>query len=522
MNKNIIIAIAALLSLGVEGWAQNRTDSDIDGLEYSNGWYEIPDAAALQALATYVNDGNNCEALNFRVTADITFGENDTFTPIGTGDETDGTPFQGTFDGQGHTISGINYSDPEGVGIGFFGYIHYPVVIKDVKLENCSFTGNYEVGAIAGWNGGSTDHEVTWGISGCTVGNNVTVTAVTATIEGDSYPGAFAGGIIGACNNMPVKDCVSGATVTGDELVGGITGRLLSSVANGQEVGVIENCYFSGTATATGSSPTHDAIGMRGPSDYDTEGTEGLIRITLLSDDSNEEINNVTRMDNYLQQTCDVTLSGRTLYKDGGWNTLCLPFTLDGLSGTPLEEATVKTLSTASFSNGKLTLNFVSSTKIEAGKPYLVKWTKASDYVDDNSHNVYQPTFSGVTLVSGTTDITTDKVDFLGNFSPVSLQANDKTILYMGGDNKLYYPTASFSINSFRGYFKLKGITASDINQSNAIILNFDGDTTGISSLSHAIPASDKAWFTLDGRRISGQPTVKGVYINNGKKISIH
>lgn len=743
MKKNIIIAIAALLACVQGAWAQK----DIPGLEYKNGYYEIPDAAALNALATYVNSGgvtydmDTDKSLCFKVTQNITFGSGDEFTPIGKGDETDGKAFSGEFDGGNYTISGINYSDPNGVGIGLFGYIYNPAVIKNVKLEDCSFTGNYEVGAIVGWNTGYNDKESWVGISNCTVGSNVTVTAATATIDGESFPGAFVGGIIGACSYMTVKDCISAATVKGDELVGGITGRLLSKTAGSVELGVIDNCYFTGTRTE-GSTSNHDAIGKRGPSDYDEAGTTGLVCITLFADDSSEEIKNSTRLENYSGQTCDVTingltlkkdgqwhticlpfavdnitgtnldgaivktltmssyedevgkltlnvssdnltalgegkpyilkwetgsntsnpefknvkivskiaritqqyadfkgcldfepatftaddrtvilvndeldnndekklyypvqkttlnafnayfklegelevgtsegvkscyvmpgeetdtenalmkgiftvttpkltltdnadnssviadangkvydvtLSGRTLYKDGSWNTLCLPFAVSKISESPLAGATVKTLSGASFANGKLTLNFSDNlTALEAGKPYIVKWAKAEDYVDDNEHNLYQPTFTGVTIDNKTADITTESVDFKGCYAPVALTANDKTTLYMGSDNKLYYPTASFNINAFRGYFKLKGDAATAVQATgaaNTIVLNFGDDTTGVTTpLSPWRGAGDEAFYTLDGRRINGHPTAKGIYINNGKKVVI-
>jgi hypothetical protein len=57
------------------------------------------------------------------------------------------------------------------------------------------------------------------------------------------------------------------------------------------------------------------------------------------------------------------------LFKDGGWNTLCLPFALTDFTGTVLEDAMVMTLSEASFSNGTLTLDFGDATAMEAGKP---------------------------------------------------------------------------------------------------------------------------------------------------------
>ena len=71
----------------------------------------------------------------------------------------------------------------------------------------------------------------------------------------------------------------------------------------------------------------------------------------------------------------DVTLDGYTLYRDGSWNTLTVPFNLSDFTGTPLEGATVKTLASSNYSDGTLTLNFSNDpTAIEAGKPYSVQW----------------------------------------------------------------------------------------------------------------------------------------------------
>ena len=73
-----------------------------------------------------------------------------------------------------------------------------------------------------------------------------------------------------------------------------------------------------------------------------------------------------------------VTLSDRTLLKNGDWNTLCLPFSLtaEQIAASPLAGATIKELlSTSNLdSEGKLTLNFKDATAITAGKPYMVKW----------------------------------------------------------------------------------------------------------------------------------------------------
>ena len=73
------------------------------------------------------------------------------------------------------------------------------------------------------------------------------------------------------------------------------------------------------------------------------------------------------------------------------------------------------------------------------------------------------------------------------------------------------------AINSFRAYFKLQGDLICGEPQSsgevNNFALNFGGDTSTPS------PLSSDSWYTLDGRKLNGKPTSKGIYINHGKKI---
>ena len=78
-------------------------------------------------------------------------------------------------------------------------------------------------------------------------------------------------------------------------------------------------------------------------------------------------------------QTRNVTLSGRTIYSDGDWNTLCLPFNMSAeqIASSPLAGYTIKSLDGTQSNldgNGKLTLRFNTATTIEAGRPYIVKW----------------------------------------------------------------------------------------------------------------------------------------------------
>ena len=238
------------------------------------------------------------------------------------------------------------------------------------------------------------------------------------------------------------------------------------------------------------------------------------------------EDNTATIASYYGIQDINVEL-GRTLWKDNGWNTLCLPFDVEdgddtdeiSFSGTVLEGATVKTLSSSSFAGGTLTLNFTDATSIEAGKPYIVKWESGED--------IYVPLFEGVTITNcDPTDIETDIVDFVGTYDQISFGWDEEnhSVLLMGGNSKLFYPDGQGStwLNACRGYFRLhEGYVAGDpADPSSGIkfVLNFDEDATGIENTEFII---DDGWFTLDGRKIEGRPTVPGVYINNGRKVLV-
>ncbi len=531
MKRIIIIAIAALFSFGQGAWAQE----EIEGLTYKKdeGYYEISSAENLNALAKYVNDGNITEGKTFKMTDNITFGDEDTFTPIGYGDEENGGCFfRGTFDGgQDLTISGIKYRDEEGVGVGLFGSIWNPAVIKNMNLKNCSFIGNWKVGAIVGASGGS-DKKEGWGIFNCTVYENVSVEGAAM----EEIPSSYVGGIIGYCKSLTVNNCYNYANVEGDEYVGAIAGYFIGDAS---QESIIDDCYFT--------SNVDKAVGGRGTEDgMVTDATDGIFKITLLDDDS-EPIKNEKRIENYNGQTVQVTLKDRTLFKDGAWNTICLPFDIKTsgetpFEGTPFEGATVKKFSGSSLvenSNGEQTggeetgdenaktlkLNFEenNATSIEAGVPYMVKWEKST--------NVSDPVFENVEIKKAeeTESATTQEssVDFVGSFSPVTLTANDHSVLYMGADNKLYYPSTDVTIGSFRAYFKLNGITVepktdpAPENSINNFVLNFGDDMTGISLINHRSSVTSDSWFTLDGRKLSGQPTAKGIYINHGHKVII-
>ena len=124
------------------------------------------------------------------------------------------------------------------------------------------------------------------------------------------------------------------------------------------------------------------------------------------------------------QSGINVTLSGRTLYKDGTWNTLCLPFSMSAQQvASQLAPTKLMTLSSSTFSGGILTLNFEDATSIEAGKPYIIKWT--------SGQNITDPTFTGVTINNTTAPIETQLVKMIGTYKPF----DSTTGLLLGSHN---------------------------------------------------------------------------------------
>ena len=157
--------------------------------------------------------------------------------------------------------------------------------------------------------------------------------------------------------------------------------------------------------------------------------------------------------------------------------------------------------------------------------PYLIKWDKAEDNITGDL------TFGNVKVLNSPYNVTSEDgyVSFVGNFSPVTLSGN--SVLYIGAKNSdgenLYSPEDELVVNSFRAYFQLnKGLTLSDpVSGVRSFVLNFGDEGTQVTGISQTeiTEITDKAdgWYTIDGRKLSEKPTVKGLYIYNGRKVMI-
>ena len=239
---------------------------------------------------------------------------------------------------------------------------------------------------------------------------------------------------------------------------------------------------------------------------------EEASKLVLNDDDSNSEAISEAAASG---KKYDVTLAGRTFSKDGEWNSICLPFDVV-LEGSPLEGATAKTLTSATMDETQVTLTFGEAvTTLSAGVPYIIKW-EATD------EQIVEPTFSKVTVVNSsdeerTISLADDNVQFAGYYDAFSITPGNGNIYYITAGNKLIHSSMNHTLKAFRAYFRL-----SEEAVTHQFVLDFgDGDSTSI--MDQKEETNDKyanaGWYTLDGRKLNGKPTKKGIYLHNGRAV---
>ena len=513
------LAVAATVWAETTGdWTDYRAESfsTINAGEMS---ITIASPAELALFAYNVNhemkDGNQVPFKYYNVTLGTDLDLSGHYwIPIGT-NNTEKT-FTGTFDGAGHTISSLEVKvegSVTGNVAGLFGKIDEKGRVRDVRINSVSVqlnsaTASCWVGSIAGINVGT--------IVGC---------ANHAVVRGN-FASANVGGIAGQ-NNGTIQNCYN-------------LGRVYSSNGSmnhlggiaGDNAGTIQNCFVKAEIT---NSSSDAGTSVKGPivanntgtytRCFYANGTTGDMDYILSLGNATDNSAAITAAGG---QTKNVLLSGRTIFADGAWNTICLPFDISaGATGySPIAGAEVMELSSTSFSRGRLTMNFSPVTDIKAGKPYIIKW--ADTAIEDLSNLL----FLGATISnSDVSTVTTTYVDFVGSYSPVALAADDRTSLFLGTGNTLYYPSEAMTINAFRAYFQLKGdLKAGDpgSNGIKAFALNLNGEETAVATTFASQERVAEGWYDLSGRRVADAsfttPSTslpRGIYIHHGRKIVV-
>ena len=229
----------------------------------SNGSYTVTSADGLMNIAELVNGGKS--DINITLDTDIDLTGKD-WTPIGTDYD---NSYKGTFDGGGHTITGLTFTTNDEYA-GLFGHLNSAGTVKNVVMEGIQITSNQiyggSIGGVVGFSWGT--------IENCTVSGSVSGTV-------------YVGGVVGAQWGGSITGCSSSATVKGMVYVGGVvgqtngntttltacyaTGNVIIEIAPkkniaggglvGMNAGSILACYATGNVTSTGSSTGNVHIG---------------------------------------------------------------------------------------------------------------------------------------------------------------------------------------------------------------------------------------------------------------------
>ena len=229
----------------------------------SNGSYTVTSADGLMNIAKLVNGGKS--DINITLDTDIDLTGKD-WTPIGTDYD---NSYKGTFDGGGHTITGLTFTTNDKYA-GLFGWLNKAGTVKNVVMEGVQITSHQiyggSIGGVAGYSWGT--------IENCSVSGSVSGTV-------------YVGGVVGVQIGGSITGCSSSATVKGTVDVGGVAGQTNSSatltacyatgnviiemdpkknIAGGSLVGMnagssLLACYATGNVTSTGSSTGYMHIG---------------------------------------------------------------------------------------------------------------------------------------------------------------------------------------------------------------------------------------------------------------------
>lgn len=225
--------------------------------------------------------------------------------------------------------------------------------------------------------------------------------------------------------------------------------------------------------------------------------------------------NNDKTLENVQGAISNVTLRSFYFNHNNVWRTLCLPFDVADLTGTPFEGAVLKELDTTGEYDGHYTgldgsvlyLFFKDATRIVAGRPYLVKWeggTSVSGAVFNNVNTITQP---------GKIDAADASVSMLGSFSPVTFNADDNSIVYLDTEGNPVSPTKRTTMTSCRAYFKL----AADV-EPESVVIGFSDYSDGIGEITNTQSSNDTL-YDLSGRKVNR--TAKGMYIQNGRVVVV-
>ena len=266
--------------------------------------------------------------------------------------------------------------------------------------------------------------------------------------------------------------------------------------------------------------------------------------------DDQDDVDVADALSENMYKVANVTLQGRTLFKDGSFNSLCVPFSV---TSGQLGNATLMTINDASLENGVLRLTFKNVEYVNAGVPFLLKWEDGEDWenptfenvlIEYSYPNVYYNIFDDSTY-DEQTDTWSDysyMVEFdswgYGRYwvqvayteqqaqwgtIPDGKQVGDlldgQSTLFLGENNILYEMVDNGYIGAFRAFFLITYDESTSAKVNNIVLDLDEEEITGIKTVNETKEVAREGIYTISGQRVS--KPAKGLYIVNGNKVII-
>lgn len=480
--------------------------------------------------------------------------------------------FNGTFDGQGHTISGVMINSTAD-NQGLFGVFGKSAKVRNLVIANSYISGGNNTGAVVGATDGTSEDASL--IENCHVMESVTITGT----EGASYGGiaGYSGGSIIACSSAAmmsasgnntagivgsgykIDQCLYYGTILPSDRGGTVWAIADGSVGctNYQTYDAKSSSHkyvrvydadpgFMGTVTKTYADTGYKVYG-KGVS----YGGKFYTAVVAMTEDG------ITDLTAYAGQTIEVAF--RRSFTEGVASTVCLPFAIDAtqaaaagkfytFAGVDKTGSEWEVIMQEADTSVEPPVAGNEAASLAANTPYLFMPAGSGAKVFENT--AFSVPSEGFTAAGETSDgegwtfrgtyekrqwDDTHNTDEIGRIYGFAAQAATSTaesgshniqagnfIRIAGGPNSYALP--------FRAYLKYEPAqqnaprrTASELPATMKVRLvsNIGGTTAVTEMRNKELGKRNDGWFTLDGRKLDGKPSAKGVYINNGRKTVI-
>ena len=390
--------------------------------------YLIATTIDLDTLAARVGRGNSYSGTYFLQTADVTYdGTSNNYTPVG---RLEANPFAGTYDGGGHTISGININTSAN-NIGLFGRLSTGATVQNLTLASTTITAHFNVGGIVGYNGGGT-------VQNCRVESTVTINANISAAH-------YHGGVVGYNYSGTIEGCRCAATVSRNGYstcyyYGGITGN--------HHAGTIRDCLFTGPTPTSDVSAKGSIAGARNNS---ASLTNNYYTVSTLGGVQGDDVAGACRARTVTLGT-DVALVGtETAYSHSGLTAI-------GTTALRLAGGTLY-----SGAGQTLTLAYTGSDVASADQHYCFSYNDGSDHL-----------FFGNTLTMPDADIT---VSYVGIVYTISYDLAGGSV---ATPNPVFYTADSADItlvNPTRDHYTFAGWTGTELDAATETVTIAHGST---------------------------------------------